>query len=120
VPGWLGGAAAGAAIGSVIPGLGTAAGGMVGGVIGALGGGIGGSSLAKTFVDRVAEDDHKSLLAIIEYEMENSPPSICLVQMKSSASRSGWQKVTPQYCAAFGKKHNLRTTKNSRFCARGI
>jgi hypothetical protein len=68
--GWIGGAAAGAAIGSIVPVLGTAAGGIVGGLIGALGGGFGGSAAAKVLADRVADDDSKPIMALLQDELE--------------------------------------------------
>lgn len=68
--GWLGGAAAGAAIGSAVPGIGTAAGGVVGGIIGALGAGVGGSAAAKAVADKIADDDSKSLITMLQDEIQ--------------------------------------------------
>ncbi len=69
--GWLGGAAAGAAIGSAVPIVGTAAGGIAGGILGALGLGIGGSKAAKAIADKIADDDSKQLLTILQDEIQS-------------------------------------------------
>lgn len=70
VGGWLGGAAVGAAFGSVVPIVGTAAGGVAGGILGALGCGIGGSKAAKAIADKIADDDSKHLLMILQDEIQ--------------------------------------------------
>ena len=68
--GWVGGVAAGAAIGSAVPVVGTAAGGVVGGIVGALGCGIGGSKAAKAIADKIADDDSKHLLMVLQDEIQ--------------------------------------------------
>ena len=70
VGGWLGGAAVGAAFGSVVPLVGTSAGGVVGGIVGALGCGIGGSKAAKAIADKIADDDSKFLVMILQDEIQ--------------------------------------------------
>ena len=68
--GWMAGAAAGAAVGFFIPFVGSTAGGLVGGLLGALGGGFGAGKAARWFADKIAEDDAKGLIRVLEWELQ--------------------------------------------------
>lgn len=109
--GWIGGAAAGAVIGSVVPVIGTAAGGVVGGILGALGGGIGGSAVAKAAADRVADDDSKLLIALLQNEIQELSSEYMLTEseVEHIAIEAG-KLVKPKWLRHLFKTANCSTS----------
>ncbi|MGE0610162.1 MAG: hypothetical protein AB7O62_23930 [Pirellulales bacterium] len=96
--GWLGGAAAGAALGSAVPIIGTAAGGVIGGILGALGGGVGGSAAAKAAADRLADDDSKPLIALLNDEIQSLAFEYLLIEEEvEQAATAVGKTVNPKW-----------------------
>ena len=104
--------AAGAKIGSAFPGIGTAAGGIAGGILGALGLGIGGSKAAKAIADKIADDDSKHLLMILQEEIQSLAFEYMLTEdeVEDIASKVK-STVKPKWLRRMFKETNGATNK---------
>ena len=108
IVGWI---AAGAAIGSAFPGVGTGV-GLVVGTVGALvGGGIGAKG-AKAIADKIADDDSKHLLMILQDEIQSLAFEYMLTEdeVEDIASKVK-STVKPKWLRRMFKETNGATNK---------